>query len=387
MNKTIYPGQSIGFLGGGQLGKMLGQSAQKMGYRVGMYDEKEGVCGFGVSHFTQVGSFDDKERVLAFGSMVDVLTYEFENINGEILNSLNESVYLPQGAAFLLTTQNRLEEKNWLNEQGIPSVDYAAVRNRGDLIQALETIGYPAVLKTTRFGYDGKGQSRLNDATDLKDNPDLERMLQGECILEAFCSFEYETSVIVARDGFGTVECFPPAVNTHVDGILCASYTPESLPKTVVAQMKEIAEKLATSAELIGVCGIEFFVTADEQVLVNEVAPRPHNTGHYTMEGCNVSQFDQHILAITGRRLIPVKLMAPSLMINILGQHMELIPALMEYFPQAMVHLYDKGEANQQRKMGHFTLIADSAAELKRLLEEDSFLKNWLELVEMEENK
>lgn len=387
MSKTLYPGRTIGILGGGQLGKMLGESAQKMGYRVGMYDEKAGVCGFGVSHFTKVGSFGDRASVLDFGRSVDVLTYEFENINGEILKDLNESVHLPQGAAFLLKTQNRLEEKGWLSEQAIPSVAYAAVRGRDELVGALEQVGYPAVLKTTRFGYDGKGQCRLTSPADLSENPELEALLKGECILEAFCSFAYEASLIVARDIFGTVECFPPAVNTHLEGILVASRTPDNLPEAVLTQMKGIAEQIARKAELIGVCGIEFFVTAEGKVLVNELAPRPHNTGHYTIEGCNVSQFDQHILAVAGRPLIPVRLLAPTLMINILGQHMTLLPALMEKFPQAMVHIYDKGEAKRQRKMGHFVLVGDKAADLERLLQEDPFLIKWMELVCMEGKK
>lgn len=385
MSRTIYPGQSIGILGGGQLGKMLGQSAQKMGYRIAMYDEGEKACGFGVSHFTKIGSFNDKQSVLDFARSVDVLTYEFENINGEIVQELNGSVYFPQGADFLLTIQNRLAEKSWLNQQEISSVDYVAVSNMADLKAALEVVGYPAVLKTTRFGYDGKGQCFISQPCELTDNSDLADLLQSECILEAYCSFDYEASIIVSRDVFGTVECFPPVVNTHLEGILATSFTPPHFPALIAAEMKAIAEKIAQVSDLIGVCGIEFFVTAEGKILVNELAPRPHNTGHYTIEGCNVSQFDQHILAITGRPLIPVQLLAPTLMINILGQHIEKLPALMEHFPQAVIHLYDKGEPKRQRKMGHFTLIGDSSMQLEQLLQDDTFIKEWLEAVKGEE--
>jgi len=382
MSKTIYPNQTIGILGGGQLGKMLGQSAQKMGYKVGMYDKGKEACGFGVSHMTATGSFDDEEKILDFARSVDVLTYEFENINGTILNELNDQTHLPQGASFLLATQHRVQEKSWLNDQNIPTVDYVAVQTMTELKKALKKLGYPAILKTSRFGYDGKGQLRIKEEADLKEQAeDIEQLLGADCVLESFCPFDYEASIVVARDTFGTVECFPPAVNIHRAGILSASITPKDLPQEVVNQMTDIAEKIAQEAELIGVCGIEFFVTSKEEVLVNEIAPRPHNTGHYTIEGCNVSQFDQHILAITGRPLVPIKLLMPTLMVNILGQHVEQVPTLMEHFPAAIIHLYDKGEPRPQRKMGHFTLMADSVEKLENILETDSMLNDWLDAI------
>lgn len=386
MNKTIYPGQTIGILGGGQLGKMLGQSAQKMGYRVGMYDEGKSACGFGVSHYTKVGSFDDREKVIGFARSVDVLTYEFESINGKILAGLNDSTYLPQNTNFLLTTQNRLNEKKWLGENGIPCATYMAVNNREDLIAALEKIGYPALLKRTRFGYDGKGQFKINSSSDLEDQTELPQILEGACVLEAFYPFEYETSVMVSRDVFGTVACFPPVINHHVAGILFTSLTSSNIPEAVQNKMTAIAEKIAQSSQLVGVCGIEFFVSREGEVVVNELAPRPHNTGHYTIEGTNVSQFDQHILAIAGRPLIPVRLLTPTLMVNILGQHIAEIPELMKHFPEALIHLYDKGEPRRQRKMGHFILMDDTVENLERLVESDSLLKRWREAIKMEEN-
>lgn len=385
MNKKIYPNQTIGILGGGQLGKMLGQSAQKMGYRVAMYDEGETACGFGVSHLTKTGSFNDKEKVMDFAHYVDVLTYEFENINGEILSELHVNTHLPQNTDFLLTTQNRLSEKKWLGENGIPCAAYAEVNNMEELKAALASIGYPAILKRTRFGYDGKGQFRINTQADLNNAADLARMLEAECVLEAFYPFEYEASIVVARDVFGTVECFPPVVNQHVNGILFTSLTSSKIPEAVEAEMTRIAEKIAHSSELIGVCGIEFFVSGNGEVVVNELAPRPHNTGHYTIEGTNVSQFDQHILAIAGRPIIPVRLLTPTLMVNILGQHMVEIPELMNHFPNAIIHLYDKGEARRQRKMGHFTLMDESVEELEDYVANDTLLKRWHDAIKTEE--
>jgi len=379
VNKQILPNQRIGILGAGQLGKMLGQSAQKMGYQVAMYDSGDKACGFGVSHTTEVGSYDDREKILDFAKSVDVLTYEFENINADILKELNTHTNLPQGHSFLLTTQHRIDEKTWLNNNQIPTVRFQEVNDKKELELVLENFGYPAIIKTTRFGYDGKGQMKIDSSADLND-PDLEKMLEGECVLEAFSPFDYEASIVVARDSYGTIECFPASVNIHRSGILSASISPANISNTVAEKMEEAARKIAEEAELIGVCGIEFFITAEEEVVVNELAPRPHNTGHYTIEGCNVSQFDQHILAITGRKIVPVRQLTPTLMVNILGQHVERVPELVEKFPEAVVHVYDKGEARTQRKMGHFTLM-DEAENLVNLLEEDPFINQWLDLI------
>lgn len=385
MNKKIYPNQTIGILGGGQLGKMLGQAAQKMGYRVAMYDEGETACGFGVSHLTKTGSFNDKEKVMDFAHYVDVLTYEFENINGEILSDLHVNTHLPQNTDFLLTTQNRLSEKKWLGENGIPCAAYAEVNNMEELKAALASIGYPAILKRTRFGYDGKGQFRINTEADLNNTADVASMLEAECVLEAFYPFDYEASIVVARDVFGTVECFPLVVNQHVNGILFTSLTSAKIPEAVQSEMTRIAEKIAHSSQLVGVCGIEFFVSGNGEVVVNELAPRPHNTGHYTIEGTNISQFDQHILAITGRPLVPIRLLTPTLMVNILGQHMAEIPELMDHFPKAIIHLYDKGEPRRQRKMGHFTLMDESVEELEYYVANDTLLKRWHDAIKTEE--
>lgn len=387
MSKVIYPNQMIGILGGGQLGKMLGQSAQKMGYRVSMYDEGQSACGFGVSQLTKVGSFNDQEKIDAFARSVAVLTYEFENINGDILASLKNSTNLPQNTDFLLTTQNRLNEKKWLDEQGISCAAYAAVRNMSDLRAGIDLVGLPAILKRTRFGYDGKGQLRINTQTDLANQNQLTEMLEAECVLEAFYPFEYEASVVVARDVFGTTICFPPAINSHVNGILFTSLTRLAIPQVVKDSMIQIAETIAHSSQLIGVCGIEFFISPDQEVVVNELAPRPHNTAHYTIEGTNVSQFDQHILAITGRPIVPIRLFTPTLMVNILGQHMEEIPELIKHFPEAMIHLYDKGEPEHQRKMGHFTIMDDDVEKLEKMVECDLLLKRWREAIKTEEHE
>lgn len=381
MTKVLYPGATIGILGAGQLGKMLAQSAQKMGYKVAFYDPNESSCGFAVSHWHTCASFDDREALLAFAAKVDVLTYEFENINGELLKEIAASTYLPQGTKLLLKSQHRRDEKAWLQSIAVPTVAMANVDNVSDLKQALQAIGYPAVLKTTRFGYDGKGQMKITAETDISGhNPDLVEMLANECILEAFCPFEKEVSVIAARDLHGEVSTFPISQNIHIAGILCAGFAPVDVSPALAEKIKLAAEKIAVAGELVGVCGIEFFVTRDEEIIVNEIAPRPHNTGHYTIESCNVSQFDQHILAITGHRLMAIQYQQPSLMVNILGQHMPLVPAMMAEFPNAVFHIYDKGEPKPQRKMGHITLLGQDIDELKQLFQQSESFQAWQNL-------
>lgn len=377
MVKQIQPGQTIGILGAGQLGKMLALAAQKMGYRVAMYDTSAAACGFGVSHRHVVGSYSDHDRVLEFAQSVDVLTYEFENIDGELLSKIADQAYLPQGTKLLLTSQQRVHEKTWLNQIGAQTVPFQAVNSSAEYEAAIQTIGYPAVLKTTRFGYDGKGQVYLADAASAKaQDQALTALLAHPCILEKFAPFQYEASVMVSRDLYGHVAIFPVSRNQHRHGILYSSLVGKKEPEAVWAQMSTMATAIAEAGDLIGVCGVEFFVMPDEQVYVNEIAPRPHNSGHYSIEACNVSQFDQHILALVGQPLIQPRLYEPALMVNILGQHLSEVPLIHATFPGTIVHLYGKDLAKTQRKMGHFTLTNPRYDTLEALLHHD-VLKQW----------
>lgn len=382
MTKVIQPGAMIGIIGAGQLGKMLAQSAQKMGYKVAMYDPNPTSCGFAVAHSTTVADFTDREALLKFVQSVDVVTYEFENIDGDLLKELESESYLPQGTNLLLNSQDRIKEKNWLNQQGIPTTDFAEVNTWTDLTEAIKTINLPAIIKTTRFGYDGKGQVFLTDKSDLEaKQSDIEALLKEQTlILEAFCDFEYEVSVIVSQDLYGNIEIFPISQNQHINGVLYSSIVGANYSEDLTDQIYDIAEKIAKAGKLIGVCGIEFFITEDEEVFVNEIAPRPHNTGHYTIEATNVSQFDQHILGITGRSLINIRLFEPGLMINILGQHLPYVEKVSQQYPEAIYHIYDKGEAKKQRKMGHFTLTKSDYNQLETMLYQSTSLKAWQDL-------
>ncbi len=382
MTDRIYPGQTIGIIGAGQLGKMLAQSGQKMGYKIASYDPNETACGFNVSHQVTTASFDHREALLKFVSSVDTLTYEFENINGELLEEMKAKAHFPQGTKLLLASQNRQIEKEWLTEIGTKVVDFAVVESWEMLEVAVERIGFPAILKTTRFGYDGKGQMKLQSQEDMLSKKEVfQAMIDHQsCVLEAFCPFDYEISVMVSRDSSGNIEVFPVSYNIHRSGILFASLVGLTYDNEIMAKVTDYAHKIASEGELVGVCGVEFFVTQDKDVVINEIAPRPHNTGHYSIEATNVSQFDQHILAICHRPIVPVKLLSPVLMINILGQHMELLDQVMTEFPTAMVHIYDKGQAKVGRKMGHFTILCEDAQALKELLETSALLQQWQQM-------
>src|SRR5699024_1696058 len=298
--------------------------AQKMGYKVAMYDPNPTSCGFAVAHSTTVADFTDREALLKFVQSVDVVTYEFENIDGDLLKELESESYLPQGTNLLLNSQDRIKEKNWLNQQGIPTTDFAEVNTWTDLTEAIKTINLPAIIKTTRFGYDGKGQVFLTDKSDLEaKQSDIEALLEEQSlILEAFCDFEYEVSVIVSQDLYGNIEIFPISQNQHINGVLYSSIVGANYSEDLIDQIYDIAERIANVGQLICVCRIDFFITDDYHVFVNDFAHWPHNTGLYSLVATDVSHFDDDVLGITGRSLINILLLEPGLMIYISGQHL-----------------------------------------------------------------
>lgn len=371
MTTYLEPGATIGIIGAGQLGKMLAQSAQKYGYQVATYDPNPSSCAFAVSNWHQVGSFDDEAALIKFSQQVDVLTYEFENINAAILAKLDREAHLPQGTFLLLKSQDRILEKSWLNEIGVPTANFWPVNHWNELEEALEISGFPAILKTTRFGYDGKGQIKMTSIDQLyEERETIEAMLVSGCVLEEFCFFQSEVSVIVARDQSGTVLTFPLSQNVHQEGILFTSTAPAEVSLKVEQAIKQYADQIAAQGQLIGVMGVEFFLMADGRVIVNELAPRPHNSGHYTMEACNLSQFDQHILAVVGRPLSAIHHLQPALMINLLGQDLSLVPFIHQQYPDVSLHLYQKGEAKTNRKMGHITCLIDKQLAHEPLLKQ-----------------
>ncbi|MGX7108398.1 5-(carboxyamino)imidazole ribonucleotide synthase [Facklamia miroungae] len=358
MNKYIKPGSTIGIIGGGQLGKMLAQSAKQMGYRVGVFDPGEDCSASQVADFHAQAAFDDQESLAKFANKVDVLTFEFENISLASLKEIvDDGAYLPQGTEILRLTQDRLTEKEFLRKSGIPVGDFSPVNNEEELIAGIKQIQYPAVLKTRRFGYDGKGQVLLKSEADLVEAKDL--LHSAPCILEAFVPFKMELSHMVVRNAQGQISIFPLAENIHHHHILHQSIVPARVSKTVASEAYQVAENIAKRLDLVGIVGIEMFL-ADEGILVNELAPRPHNSGHYTIEACQYSQFDLHIRSICGMTLPQNELLSPVVMTNVLGQDQNQVIEEWPNHPDWHLHLYNKGEARQNRKMGHITQMADS---------------------------
>ncbi|MEE6451270.1 5-(carboxyamino)imidazole ribonucleotide synthase [Gottfriedia acidiceleris] len=358
-NKVILPGQTIGIIGGGQLGRMMALSAKEMGYKIAVLDPTpNSPCGQ-VSDIEITAEYSNIEAIKQLAKVSDVITYEFENIDVNALEYLDEHSYLPQGSELLKLTRNRLTEKTAIQNLGIKVAPFRLVENEEQFSEAVTKIGLPAVLKTTTGGYDGKGQVVLRSEEDFVEA--LELVKKQQCILEGWVPFEKELSIIVARNSNGEVNTFPIAENVHINQILHTSSVPANTSKLVIETAENYAKKVASSFHLVGVLAIELFVTEDEQVYINELAPRPHNTGHYTMEAVETSQFKQHIRAVCNLPLGNTELLKPVVMVNILGEHVEEVLNVMQNDSTLNVHLYGKEESKKGRKMGHINIMAASA--------------------------
>ncbi|WP_129690691.1 5-(carboxyamino)imidazole ribonucleotide synthase [Gottfriedia acidiceleris] len=357
-SKVILPGQTIGIIGGGQLGRMMALSAKEMGYKIAVLDPTpNSPCGQ-VSDIEITAEYSNIEAIKQLAKVSDVITYEFENIDVNALEYLDEHSYLPQGSELLKLTRNRLTEKTAIQNLGIKVAPFRLVENEEQFSEAVRKIGLPAVLKTTTGGYDGKGQVVLRSEEDFVEA--LELVKKQQCILEGWVPFEKELSIIVARNSNGEVSTFPIAENVHINQILHTSSVPANTSKSVIETAENYAKKVASSFHLVGVLAIELFVTEDEQVYINELAPRPHNTGHYTMEAVETSQFKQHIRAVCNLPLGNTELLKPVVMVNILGEHVEEVLNVMQNDSTLNVHLYGKEESKKGRKMGHINIMAAS---------------------------
>jgi len=357
-SKVILPGQTIGIIGGGQLGRMMALSAKEMGYKIAVLDPTpNSPCGQ-VSDIEITAEYSNLEAIKQLAKVSDVITYEFENIDVNALEYLDEHSYLPQGSELLKLTRNRLTEKTAIQNLGIKVAPFRLVENEEQFSEAVTKIGLPAVLKTTTGGYDGKGQVVLRSEEDFVEA--LELVKKQQCILEGWVPFEKELSIIVARNSNGEVNTFPIAENVHINQILHTSSVPANTSKSVIETAENYAKKVASSFHLVGVLAIELFVTEDEQVYINELAPRPHNTGHYTMEAVETSQFKQHIRAVCNLPLGNTELLKPVVMVNILGEHVEEVLNVMQNDSTLNVHLYGKEESKKGRKMGHINIMATS---------------------------
>ncbi len=356
MTEPLAPGATIGILGGGQLGRMLSVAASRLGFLTHIYEPGAAPPAGQVAHAVTTAGYDDAEALTRFARAVDVITYEFENIPTAALDVLDPLRPISPGRDALRISQDRLTEKQFLRDLGLQTAPFAPVESLPDLETALGSIGAPAILKTRRFGYDGKGQARLDRPEDAP--AAWTAMADAPSLLEGFVAFSHEVSVIAARGQDGQVACFDPGENLHRDGILRTTMVPARLTAAQKSDAVLLAARILNALEYVGVLGVELFVTP-AGLVVNEIAPRAHNSGHWTQNGCAIDQFEQHIRAIAGWPLGDGTRHADVTMENLIGEDMARLPALAA--EGAAIHLYGKADVKPGRKMGHVNRIRKPA--------------------------
>ena len=349
----LEQGATIGILGGGQLGRMLSVAASRLGFKTHIFEPGANPPAAHVADRVTTADYDDAEALNAFARSVDVITYEFENIPTSALDILENIRPIHPNREALRVSQDRITEKDFLANLGLTPSPYAAVDTLADLEHAVSEIGLPSILKTRRFGYDGKGQARINSAADL--GQAIADMAGQPAVLEGFVNFTHEVSVIGARSENGDVSCFDPGENIHRGGILHTTTVPARLSKAQRMDAVLMAGRILNALDYVGVMGLELFVTP-KGLIVNEIAPRVHNSGHWTQNGCAVDQFEQHIRAVAGWPLGDGSRHSDVVMENLIGADMDRVPDLAKD-PSVSLHLYGKAEVKAGRKMGHFNKI------------------------------
>lgn len=360
----ILPNSTIGVLGSGQLGRMFAIAARRMGYRVHTFSPGSDTPTGQVADYEVTAPYEDLDAVRAFARGIDVVTFEFENVPAATVEAVAEIVPVHPRGEVLYVTQNRRREKTFLAEHAFPVTPFRHIRTLEELTKAVAELGLPSILKTAGFGYDGKGQSRIKTADDI--GPAFEKLCGNEAVLEAFVDFEKEVSVVGARDEEGNFAHYGVIENSHANHILDISFAPALLSEMVYKEAIEISRSVLETLDVVGVMCVEFFLTKDEKLLINELAPRPHNSGHLTVDACVTSQFEQQLRAVCGLPLGSTEFFRPAAMANLLGDLWEKgepnwIKAF--EFPGIKLHLYGKAEARPGRKMGHLTALADTAEE------------------------
>ena len=353
MTEALAPGSIVGILGGGQLGRMLSVAASRLGLRCHVFEPGSQPPAGHVAEFVTTAPYENEAALRAFGQSVDVITYEFENVPTSALDLLESLAPIRPGRNALATSQDRLAEKTYLRSIGLAVAPFATVDSLDDLLAAIDAVGTPSILKTRRFGYDGKGQVRLSSPDDATSA--IESLSGAPAVLEGFVDFMLEISVIAARSTSGDVACFDPGHNVHVDGILRTTTVPAPVADGVLTEATNAAATILNSLDYVGVLGVELFVT-DEGLVVNEIAPRVHNSGHWTQNGCVVDQFEQHIRAIAGWSLGDPGRHGDVVMTNLIGDEIDSIAAVAQERNVA-VHGYGKAETKPGRKMGHINRI------------------------------
>ncbi len=355
MTFPLPPNATIGLVGGGQLGRMSALAAARLGYRCHILTRERDSPASQVAAGATISDYSEPTGLREFAAAVDVISFEFENVDAEGLDLLASLKPVRPSPAILRTSQDRVLEKSFLNGAGVPTAPWAPVHDYDGLLAAVERIGLPAVLKTTRFGYDGKGQAMLRQASDLPGA--FAALAPKPLILEGFIDFALEISVVVARGADGGYSAFDTVENRHRNHILDLTLAPARIPETVHSQAQAIARRVAEALDLVGLLAVEMFVDRDGKVLVNEIAPRPHNSGHWTIDACPASQFELHIRAIAGLPLPPAVRHSDAVMKNLIGpEETALWPTILAT-PGLIPHLYGKTEARPGRKMGHVTRL------------------------------
>lgn len=368
----ILPGACLGVLGGGQLGRMFAIAAARLGYRVHVFAPEDESPAADAAALRTTAPYDDESRLIQFAQSVDVVTLEFENVPREAADLVARHAPLRPAGSVLWHTQNRLREKQFLTAHGIPCVPFAAVEAEDDLPAALARVGTPCVFKTAAWGYDGKGQFRVGSLDEARQA--WAAAGGGPAVLEQWVDFQCELSVLIARSPGGETAACGPIENAHARHILDVSVLPRPELAPIAATAREVALAAAAALDAVGLICVEFFLAADGRLLVNEIAPRPHNSGHLTIDACHSSQFEQQVRAICGLPLGSFDMLAPAAaMANLLGDLWQAgeprwAEALTE--PRLRLHLYGKSQPRIGRKMGHLTALADSAAEAERLVRE-----------------
>lgn len=356
----LPPNATIGLVGGGQLGRMSALAAARLGYRCHILTREVDSPAAMVAHGVTISDYNDPVSLRAFADAVDVISFEFENISAEGLDLLASLKPVRPSPHVLRTSQDRIAEKSFINGLGIATAPWRPVETLEDLEDAVTALGLPAVLKTTREGYDGKGQAMLRTAEDLA--PAFERLNPKPLILEGFVDFSMEISVVIGRGEDGALSAFDTVENRHHDHILDLTLAPARVPLSVSDQARSIARRIATGLDLIGLVAVEMFVDPKGAVLVNEIAPRPHNSGHWTIDACPMSQFELHIRTIAGLPLPPATRHSDAVMKNLVGPEETALWPRIVGTPGFIPHLYGKAEARPGRKMGHVTHLFPKGA-------------------------
>lgn len=368
---AVPPGATIGIIGGGQLARMTALEARRMGYRIAVLDPDPDCPAAQVADVAVCGALDDETAAERLARQSAVVTIDTEHVPAEVLERIGTLTLVRPAAGVLRLVQDRLQQRRFLAAQGVPQTPWAPIEDDASLLAAADAVGFPCVLKTRRSGYDGKGQSRAARPSELRDA--WQALARSPAVVESHVDFEREISVVLARDVGGRLVFYPVAENTHRRHVLHVTRVPARISSGLAAQALSVAARIAGALEYVGVMAVELFVTRQEQLLVNEIAPRTHNSGHFSFGACATSQFEQHVRAICGLPLADVSLLRPAAMLNLLGdlwQRSEPDWGVVLSRPTARLHLYGKRRASPGRKMGHVLVLGRDGTDAGEVADE-----------------